>query len=796
MKEEVYKISGMSCAACSAAVERVTRKLEGVEESSVNLTTEKMNIKYDESMVSPEQIIEKVGKAGFGCQLYVEEEEAPFDEYYAIDDDKGQKLRVISALCLSAVIMYISMGQMMGHLPVPQFLSMSESPMGLALTELVLTTLVLIIGRKYFVNGFKSLAHLNPNMDSLVALGCSCSYIYSIVMTCFIPGDPAAVHQLYYESAAVVLSLIQLGKFMESGSKRKTKAAIAGLVQLVPRQATVLSRGEDGSLEEDIKAGITAEVDTDKLKPGDVVIVQTGMRIPADGVVVYGSAGVDESMLTGESLPVEKKVGDRVTGGSVSGSGLVYVEIDKTGKDTVLSGIIRLVEEAQGHKAPISRLADKVAGIFVPVVMGIATLAFIIWMIAGAELSFALKIFTGVLVVACPCSLGLATPTAIMVGTGVGARNGILLRSGEALETLGKADTVVLDKTGTLTTGNLKVREIVALNSDATELLQKAAAVEKLSVHPLAKAISAAGDEGLAKMLGSSEGGHINGPRKAYTVAEGTFSDTAGLGTCGKLIESYAELADGQGSGAFSRKNELRRSMMHLGSAKYMEQQGIDVSGLAEHASRLAAQGAALVYAAEDGVAVGLLALADEIRASSRDAVDRLHAQGLKVLMVSGDNAGAAGHIGSLAGVDEVRSGVLPGGKADEVVRLQKEGHRVIMVGDGINDAPALAQADIGIAVGGGSDIAMDAGDIVLMKSDVLDVTRAIRLSRATLRDIKQNLFWAFFYNSIGIPIAAGVLYPAFGFVLSPMIAGLAMSLSSVCVVSNALRLRGVNLDK
>lgn len=795
MKEEVYKISGMSCAACSAAVERVTRRLPGVEESSVNLTTEKLNIRYDEAQVTPEMIAEKVQKAGFGIAPFVPEENRA--DYYAIDDGGRQRVRVVLALIFAGVLLYVSMGQMMGRVPVPEFLDMWENPMGLALSEMVLAALVMIIGHRYFVSGFKALFHGNPNMDSLVALGCSCSFIYSVVMTVQIPGRPELVHQLYFESAAVVLALIQLGKYMESRSKRKTKAAIEALMQLVPPKATVLVRSESGSVEDDIAAGETEEVETVALKPGDIVLVKTGDRIPADGKAVFGNAGVDESMLTGESLPVEKAAGDAMTGGSIAVSGMVYIEIEKTGSDTVLSGIIALVEEAQGHKAPISRLADKVAGIFVPAVMAIAVAAFVIWMIAGAELAFALKVFTGVLVVACPCALGLATPTAVMVGTGVGAKHGILLRSGEALENLGKVDTVVLDKTGTVTTGKPKIMEIVALSSDAAQLLMKAATLERLSSHPLARAIAEAGDAGFDSMVGNALGGaRADEPGKVYAVAEGSFEEAAGLGACGKLVERYGDLADADLAQGQLRRNEIRRFMLHIGSAKYMESKGIDTSGLAAHASRLAAQGAALAYAAEDGVCVGLLALSDEVRASSREAVGRLHELGLRVLMVSGDNAGAAGRVGSIAGVDEVLSGVLPGGKRDVVGRLKEEGHRVIMVGDGINDAPALAAADIGIAIGGGSDIAMEAGDVVLMKSDVLDVARAVRLSRATLRDIRQNLFWAFFYNCIGIPIAAGALYPGFGFVLSPMIAGLAMSLSSVCVVSNALRLRRVNLDR
>ncbi len=762
MRDETYKITGMHCAACSASVERVTQKLPGVEKSEVNLMTETMHIIYDETQVSADEIGAKIRKAGFG----MEDMPAVTDKWQRLDmegEGAAEKTGLIAACVLSAILMYVSMGQMMtSSLWVPGFLDMAQHPLSLAVVEMVLALGVLCIGRRYIIGGYKALFHLNPNMDSLVAIGCSCSFLYSLVMACMIPGDKSYVHQLYFESAAVVLTLIMVGKYMEAGSKDKTKDAVKSLLRLVPDTAIRVDADtfDEGS---EFTAAVS-EVPTATLKKDDIILIKSGARIPIDAVVLSGEGSVDESMLTGESLPVPKGPGDMLIGGSVTYNGTLYARVVHTGNDTTISSIVRFIEEAQAHKAPISRLADKVAGIFVPAVMAIALVAAIIWLVAGKDPAFALKIFTAVLVVACPCSLGLATPTAVMVGTGVGAKNGILLRSGEALEAAGKVDTVVLDKTGTVTSGKMRLRKVVAQNISAAELLACAAAVERLSSHPLAKAI-VSGAEEKAEKLGISDAGGDK-----YAVTE--FADIPGRGAKAKV--------DGR--------------EYIFGSARLMRENEIDIKAAKEHADELAEMGCALVYAAADGRCVGVLGVSDTVRDEAKAAVAALKDIGIEVIMMTGDSEAAGKSTAREVGIDRAFTEVLPEGKATHVEELKAAGHRVMMVGDGINDAPALTAADIGVAIGSGSDIALESGDIVLMKSDIEDIPRAVRLSRATVRNIKQNLFWAFFYNCIGIPIAAGVLYPAFGFLLSPMIAGLAMSLSSICVVSNALRLRRVNL--
>ncbi|MBR6014526.1 MAG: copper-translocating P-type ATPase [Firmicutes bacterium] len=759
MRDETYKITGMHCAACSASVERVTRKLPGVEQSEVNLMAETMHIVYDEALVTPEQIGAKIEKAGFGMEE-LPPVSARWERLEVEGEGAAEKAGLISACVLSAVLMYASMGQMLTDaLWVPDFLDMMSHPLNLAIFEMLLSLAVLCIGRRYIIGGYKALFHLAPNMDSLVAIGCSCSFLYSLVMALMIPSDKSYVHQLYFESAAVVLTLIMVGKYMESGSKDKTKDAIKSLLQLVPDTAIRVDAGALGAAasEAELTAAVTAEVPTDSLQRDDIILIKSGARIPTDAVIISGEGSVDESMLTGESLPVPKGAGDMLIGGSVTYNGTFYAKVAHTGGDTTISAIVRFIEQAQAHKAPISRLADKVAGVFVPAVMAIALVAAIIWLIAGKDLAFALKIFTAVLVVACPCSLGLATPTAVMVGTGVGARNGILLRSGEALEIAGKIDTVVLDKTGTVTSGKMRLRKVIAQNKSAAELLACAAAVEKLSAHPLAKAIVAGAEE--------------KGATKDFEISD--FLDIPGKG---------------------ARANVNGREYI-FGSARLMEENNIDVSALSDHAQELAELGCALVYAAESGICFGLLGVSDTVREESKAAVAALKNMGIEVIMMTGDSRAAGESTAAEVGIGHVLAEVLPEGKAGHIEKLQSAGHRVMMVGDGINDAPALTMANIGVAIGSGSDIALESGDIVLMKSDILDIPRAVKLSRATMRNIKQNLFWAFFYNCIGIPIAAGVLYPAFGFLLSPMIAGLAMSLSSICVVSNALRLRRVKLE-
>ena len=744
MREEQYEISGMHCAACSASVEKVTRRLEGVERSDVNLTTGIMTIRYEESKVTPEQIIAKVEKAGFGAALRKKERETQPEGRAGAEEAalRRRRTELMVSGAFSLVLLYVSMGQMLPFglpaLPVPEIVSMHAHPVNFAMLQLLLAVPVLYCGRNFFTSGFKALLHGNPNMDSLVAIGSACSFVYSVAMTFLIDYDPHTyVHNLYYESAAVVLTLVSLGKFLESRNMQKTKGAITALMRLSPDTAILAQSGR--------------EVPTRQLKAGDLVLVKPGARIPADGSVTEGESSVNEAMLTGESMPVEKGVGSQVIGGSVNQNGVLTVRVERTGQDTTLSRIIRFVEDAQGKKAPISRTADKVAGVFVPVVMAIALLAAVCWAIAGQPLSFVLRVFTSVLVIACPCALGLATPTAIMVGTGLGARRGILIRSGEILEVTHSVDTVVLDKTGTVTEGKPAVTKLVPYGCKASALLSVAAAVEAVSAHPLAEAICAyAGEQG------------VEAPPRPEA-----FENLSGRGLKATL-EGHDVLA---------------------GNRRLLEENGVDAAPLAEEAARLAAQGQTPMYFARDGVLLGLISVADKVKDTSTQAIRAMKEAGIRTVLLTGDSRAAAGHIGALVGVDQVIAEVLPEEKAGVVQKLQAEGRRVMMVGDGINDAPALTAATVGCAIGSGSDIAIESADIVLMRDDLMDVQRALRLSALTLRHIKQNLFWAFCYNTIGIPIAAGLLYLFGGPLLSPMFAGAAMSLSSVCVVGNALRL-------
>lgn len=747
MKEETYDIGGMHCAACSSAVERVTRKLPGVERSDVNLPMNRMTISYDESLVNPELIISKIEKAGFSASVRGAEAAASSERA----NDSGAELQaerrsLISAAVLSILLLYFSMGTMLiPKLPMPDIFSVDTHPVNFALVQLILTTPIIFIGRRFFISGFKSLIHRSPNMDALVAVSCTASFLYSLITTFQLSDNAHLVHNLYYESAAIVITLILLGKHLEANSKEKTKGAITKLMELTPETA-VLIRDEQ-----------QWEVPTDTLKKGDVVLVKPGAKVPLDGIVIKGEGGVDESMLTGESMPVEKSSGNEVIGGSISVSGAIFVEITRIGEDTTLSKIIKFIEDAQGKKAPISKTADKVAGVFVPVVMVISFLALIVWLLAGAEFSFALKVFTSILVIACPCAMGLATPTAIIVGTGLGASKGILIRSGEALEITHKTDIVVLDKTGTITEGKPRVTELVTEQLSENELLELAASAELLSDHPLARAIT---EE--AKARGLTLDRNIS-----------SFENLSGLGI-------KAVLEDG--------------NSLYIGNNKLMENEGISLGKFESELARLSGQGQTPMIVAIGQNAKGIICVADTIKESSKGAIEKLRALGIKTVMLTGDNRTAASYIGGLVGTDEVIAEVLPQDKASAVERLQSGGHTVMMVGDGINDAPALAQADIGCAIGNGSDIAIESADVVLMRSDLSDVPSAIKLSRLTIRNIKQNLFWAFCYNTLGIPIAAGVLYPAFNLLLSPMIGAFAMSLSSIFVVTNALRLRGKKL--
>lgn len=739
MKEERYNISGMSCAACSASVQRVVSKLDGVESCEVNLVTEKMTVVYDETKTGPADFKKSVERAGFGISPEIAEKEEMTEN---IPREKSDLPILIVSSVLSAVLLYVSMGQMLvKNLPVPFFMNMNSDPVGFALTQLLLCIPVIYMGKRFFTTGIPLLLRGNPNMDSLVAIGAGASFIYSVVMTYAIPYYHHAVHNLYYESVAVVITLVALGKHLELRSQKKTASAIKKLMELSPDTAVVLRDGKE----------IT--VPTKEVKVGEILVIKPGAKIPLDGTVTEGYSSADESMLTGESIPVEKAEGSSVIGGSINLNGVIYAKVTKVGDDTALAKIIKFVEDAQNKKAPISKTADKVAGIFVPAVIIIAFLAAAAWLISGKEISFVLKVFTGVLVIACPCALGLATPTAIMVGTGLGAANGILIRNGEILEITHKVKAVIFDKTGTVTVGKATVTDVCA--EDANKLLYYAAAAESGSDHPLAKAVTDyAADKGLSPSR----------PEALENVS-------------GKGLRCTV---DGK--------------TVLLGNAAFLKESGADIKKYEENGKKLAVEGKSLIYVAADNSTLGLIAVADSVRETSASAFDRLKKLGIHTVILSGDNKACADYIGSLVGADEVYSEVLPEQKAEIVAEIRKKYGTVMMVGDGINDAPALSEADIGCAIGGGSDIAIEAADIVLMKSDPVDVPRAIRLSRLTITNIKENLFWAFCYNTVCIPIAAGVLYLFGGPLLNPMLAGLAMSLSSVFVVSNALRLRSKKL--
>ena len=739
MKEERYNISGMSCAACSASVQRVVSKLDGVVSCEVNLVTEKMTVVYDETKTGPADFTKSVERAGFGISPETAEKKEKPEK---TTKEKSDLPTLIVSSVLSAVLLYVSMGQMLvKNLPVPFFMNMNSDPAGFALTQLLLCIPVIYMGKKFFTTGIPLLLRGNPNMDSLVAIGAGASFIYSVVMTYSIPYYHHAVHNLYYESVAVVITLVALGKHLELRSQKKTASAIKKLMELSPDTATVLRDSRE----------IT--VSTQDVKVGETLVIKPGDKIPLDGTVTEGLSSADESMLTGESIPVEKSAGSAVIGGSINLNGAIYVKVTKVGEDTALAKIIKFVEDAQNKKAPISKTADKVAGIFVPAVIIIAFLAAAAWLISGKEISFVLKVFTGVLVIACPCALGLATPTAIMVGTGLGAANGILIRNGEILEITHKVKAVIFDKTGTVTVGKTTVTDICS--DDENMLLYYAASAESASNHPLAKAVTE---------YASDKGIDIQRPE--------SFENISGKGL----------------------KCSLDGKMILLGNAAFLKEGGIDISSYEESGQKLASEGKSLIYVAANNNVLGLIAVADSVRETSAAAIARLKKLGIHTVILSGDNKACADYIGNLVGADEVYSEVLPEQKAEIVTQIRKKYGTVMMVGDGINDAPALSEADIGCAIGSGSDIAIEAADIVLMKSDPTDVARAIRLSRLTITNIKENLFWAFCYNTVCIPIAAGVLYLFGGPLLNPMLAGLAMSLSSVFVVSNALRLRSKKL--
>lgn len=740
MKQEEYIISGMSCAACSSSVQRVVSRLDGVEACDVNLITGKMTVNFDDTKTGETDFIRVVEKAGFG--IAKDKPRSKTQKVYDKKENSGLVPLLISAV-LSAVLLYISMGQMLtDRLPVPFFMNIHSSPFGFALTQLLLCIPVLFFGRNFFVSGIPLLFRGHPNMDSLVAVGTGASFIYSVIMTYMIPYDTHAVHNLYYESVSVVITLVALGKYLEQRSMRKTASALQKLMELAPDNTTVLRGNREYTVP-------TAEVSV-----GETLIVKPGAKIPLDGIVIKGSSGVDESMLTGESIPVDKTVGSGVIGGSINLNGVIYVKVTKVGGDTALAKIIKFVEDAQNKKAPISKTADKVAGVFVPAVIAVAVISAVIWLVAGKDISFALKVFTSVLVIACPCALGLATPTAVMVGTGLGAANGILIRNGEILEITHKVKAVIFDKTGTITVGKPTVTDVVS--NDKMLLIKTAAAVESLSDHPLARAVT-------------------------------EYSKTRGFEI--ELRPESTENISGKGIRCKIDEKEIL-----LGSAAFLKESNIDISDYTAAAKRLSSEGKSLIFVSINGKAVGVIALADRLKETSAAAFQRLSNLGVKTVLLSGDNKACADYIGAKVGADEIYSEVLPEQKARITEEIREKHGTVMMVGDGINDAPALAQADIGCAVASGSDIAIESADIVLMKSDPNDIPRAIRLSRLTITNIKENLFWAFCYNTVCIPVAAGLLYAFGGPLLSPMLAGLAMSLSSVFVVSNALRLRGKKL--
>lgn len=740
MKKQVYDIGGMHCAACSSAVERVTRKLEGVVHSEVNLTMNRLTIEYDEALCDEDKIIKKVERAGFTASLHSEEKKEDIKK----DNEKAllikEKRSLVTSVIFAGILLLFSMGQMLiKGFPIPDFLSLDTHPYNFALFQILMTVPVLVLGKRFFTSGFTSLFHGNPNMDTLVAISSSTAFIYSIVMTFMIGDYHHAVHNLYFESSAVVVALVSVGKYLEAKNKLKTKESISKLISLVPDTAVIVDdNGEHTVAVKDINAG-------------DTILVKAGRQIACDGTVTKGNATVNEAMLTGESIPVEKSTGDNITGGSICENGVIYVKVTRTGKDTTLSKIIKYVEDAQGKKAPISRIADRIAGVFVPIVISIAALALIIWLISGADIAFALNIFCCILVIACPCAMGLATPTAMIVGTGLGASKGILIRNGEALETAHKVDVAIFDKTGTITYGVPGVTDIVT--DDENMLMKCAYSIEKLSDHPISKAICS----------------------KAEEIKTDFFN--------------ISELSNISGGGLYGKDDD--GSIILAGNRKLMTDNSIDVSQYTDKAIKLSEEGKTVIYISQSDKLFGIIAVADTIREDAADTIKRLRGMNIKTVILTGDNKAVAQYVSDIIGADEVISEVLPTQKADVVTQYQEKGSTVMMVGDGINDAPALTKADIGCAVSNGSDIAIDCAEIVLMKSRLTDVPKAIKLSRLTIRNIRQNLFWAFIYNVIAIPVAAGVLYPAFNMLLSPMIGAIAMSLSSLFVVSNALRLKG-----
>lgn len=762
MKHETYQVTGMSCSACSARVEKAVSKLEGIEKASVNLLTNSMQVDYDETILTSQAIIDAVVKAGYGASLAggqagtkgASPQASPANT--AEQEVRQMKRHLLWSIVFLIPTVYIAMHHMLAaHLgiPVPSAISAvfdgPENAISFAFAQFLLILPIMYLNRKYYINGFSNLLRGAPNMDSLVGMGSMASAAFGAFAIFRMGwgmghGDWALVQtysaNLYFESAGMIVTLITVGKYLETRAKGKTSAAIEKLMKLAPKEATVL------------RGGVETVILVEDLAVGDEIVVRPGERIPADGIVSQGTTSIDESAITGESIPVEKQVGDKVTSATINTSGYIHVTAQRVGDDTTISQIIRLVDEASASKAPIAKIADAVAGIFVPAVITLAVAATALWYFAmGADLEFAFSIGISILVISCPCALGLATPVAIMVGTGKGAENGILIKSGEALERAHAVDTVVMDKTGTITEGKPRVTDVQALTCSETELLALAAGMEQGSEHPLAEAIVACGKE-----------------RGIAPKAVSDFRAVFGKG----VIAS----ADGK--------------TYYAGNAALMAEQGIAIGSYTDRLDALADQGKTpLIFADNSGV-IGIIAVADVEKATSAEAISRFAAMGIDVVMLTGDNARTAEAIRKRLGIPKVIAGVLPQDKERHIAELQAQGRTVAMIGDGVNDAPALAKADVGIAIGAGTDVAIESADAVLMRSDLLDAVSAVRLSKAVIKNIKENLFWAFFYNVIAIPLAAGLFYPAYGLKLNPMIGAAAMSLSSVCVVLNALRLR------
>ena len=740
-EKKEYKLSGMTCAACAMTVEMAVKDLETVEDVSVNLATERLSL-LPKAGFDSKQVLDAVAEAGYQAEEKGKDRPSHVSEESAMKaQELWKKKQELLILLLTALpLLYISMGSMVG-LPLPSFLDHMAYPLVFVLSQLLLTLPAVWIGRGFYQRGFRNLIKRHPNMDSLIAVGTSAAFLYSLysVSQVFLGYHPF-VHQLYFESVAVIIALVLLGKYLESSAKGRTSQAIQSLLELVPSQATVIRYGE------------AVTIDTEDIRVGDIIRIKPGERMPVDGLVTEGQTFVDESMMTGESVPIEKKVGDTITSATINQNGSIDYQASRVGSDTTLAQIVRLVEEAQGSKAPIAALADKISLYFVPIVLSLAALSALGWyFLAGESLSFSLSIFIAVLVIACPCALGLATPTAIMVGTGKGAENGILIKSGQALEAAYQLDTIVLDKTGTITVGKPSLTDLLPLGAfNRSDLLQLIASAEQHSEHPLAQAILEAAQQEELDLL----------------------------------PVSYFEAIVGRGLSA-----QVEGKHLLVGNESLMKEKNIDSSAFQEQLLELSKEGKTAMFVAVDGQLAGIIAVADEMKSSSLSAVQELQSMGLEVIMLTGDREETATAIAQKAGIQKVIAGVLPDGKAAAIKNLQEAGKKLAMVGDGINDAPALVQADVGIAIGSGADVAIESADVVLMHSDLQDVVKAIKLSQATIRNIKENLFWAFAYNTLGIPIAMGLLHLFGGPLLNPMLAGLAMSLSSVSVVANALRL-------